>query len=246
MSGKTYEQYCPIAVALDHIGDRWTLLIFRELFEGDRRFTDLQQGLPGIAPTLLAQRLKALEASGLVERAELPPPAARTVYRATAVADPIRGVLARLARFGVRHLPRPGRGRRLSPRAAVWGVLTPWFSARAIDARAALWRLRVDGETHVLALADRRLRRGADPQAVADLDLALAAETLLALRRGAATLDACLADGRIAVEGAAAELERFAAAFSLPRDPAGRRSAGSGSVRAHAGSPRRARRPASR
>src|SRR3954470_2071105 len=87
---RTYGQYCPIAAGLDLIGDRWTLLICRELSIGDRRFTDLRTALTGIAPNLLSERLRALSAAGLVTCAELPPPAARSVYRLTEAG---RGVL---------------------------------------------------------------------------------------------------------------------------------------------------------
>src|SRR3954470_21436374 len=87
---RTYGQYCPIAAGLDLLGDRWVLLICRELSIGDRRFTDLRTALTGIAPNLLSERLRALSAAGLVTCAELPPPAARSVYRLTEAG---RGVL---------------------------------------------------------------------------------------------------------------------------------------------------------
>src|SRR4029079_7716597 len=82
-SERTYGQYCPIAAGLDLIGDRWTLLMLRELSMGDRRFTDLRAALAGIAPNLLTERLRSLQAIGLVTTIELPPPAARSVYRLT-------------------------------------------------------------------------------------------------------------------------------------------------------------------
>ena len=78
-----YQQYCPLARALDIAGDRWTLLIVRELVPGPRRFTDLIDGLPGIPRNLLAERLRALERDGVIARQELPPPAARQVYELT-------------------------------------------------------------------------------------------------------------------------------------------------------------------
>lgn len=81
--GRTYGQYCPIARGLDVLGDRWVLLICRELSQGDQRFTDLRTALGRIAPNLLSDRLRDLQAAGLVTTAELPPPAARTVYRLT-------------------------------------------------------------------------------------------------------------------------------------------------------------------
>src|SRR5262245_6854806 len=75
-----YSQNCPIALGLDVLGERWTLLIVRELIGGPRRYGDLRGELPGIATNLLATRLRELEQAGLIERSELPPPAARTVY----------------------------------------------------------------------------------------------------------------------------------------------------------------------
>ena len=75
MTNRTYEQYCPIATALDVLGDRWTLLVLRELLIGEQRFTDLRRSLPGMAPNLLTERLRLLEDQGFVTRRELPPPA---------------------------------------------------------------------------------------------------------------------------------------------------------------------------
>ncbi len=77
---KTYRQNCPVALGLDILGERWTLLILRELMGGARRYSDLRSELPGIATNLLADRLRSLEEVGLVSRLELPPPIARTVY----------------------------------------------------------------------------------------------------------------------------------------------------------------------
>ena len=77
---RSYHQNCPIAKGLDVLGERWTLLILRELIGGPRRYGDLRAQLPGIATNLLADRLRELEDAGLVDREELPPPIARTVY----------------------------------------------------------------------------------------------------------------------------------------------------------------------
>ena len=80
MPARSYNQNCPIARGLDVLGERWTLLILRELVGGPRRYGDLRAELPGIATNLLADRLRELEDAGLVDRTELPPPVARTVY----------------------------------------------------------------------------------------------------------------------------------------------------------------------
>src|SRR6476660_7578607 len=101
---RTYGQFCPIAAGLDVVGDRWVLLICRELAFGDQRFTDLRSALRGIAPNLLSARLRMLTAAGLVTTAELPPPAARTVYRLTAAGRRVIPVLRAVARFGAPYL----------------------------------------------------------------------------------------------------------------------------------------------
>jgi DNA-binding HxlR family transcriptional regulator len=104
---KAYDQYCPIACSLGLVGERWTLLVVRELMTGPKRYTDLVGGLHGIGTNILADRLKELEAAGLVEKHKLPPPAASTVYELTASGRALRPVLHELARFGARYLGPP-------------------------------------------------------------------------------------------------------------------------------------------
>lgn len=101
---RSYEQYCPLARALDVIGDRWTLLVLRELFIAPKRFTDLQQRLAGMAPNLLSKRLKELEAGGLVSRRRLDPPAASQVYELTERAKGLETAMLELSRWGVQFL----------------------------------------------------------------------------------------------------------------------------------------------
>jgi len=101
---RSYGQYCSIARALDVVGERWTLLIVRELLQqGSCRFTDLKNGLPGIATNLLSSRLKGLEDDGLVTREEAPPPIATTLYALTAEGRSLEPVLKALGDWG-RHL----------------------------------------------------------------------------------------------------------------------------------------------
>ena len=104
---KRYDHYCPIACSLGLVGERWTLLVVRELFYGPKRYTDLAAHLPGIGTNVLADRLKELEAGGLVEKRKLPPPAASTVYELTAMGRELRPVLHELARFGARLMGPP-------------------------------------------------------------------------------------------------------------------------------------------
>jgi DNA-binding HxlR family transcriptional regulator len=104
---KHYDQYCPIARSLEVVGERWTLLVVRELMYGPKRYTDLAEELPGIGTNILAARLKELEAAGVVAKRKLPPPFASTVYELTAVGRGLRPVLHELARFGARLLGPP-------------------------------------------------------------------------------------------------------------------------------------------
>jgi DNA-binding HxlR family transcriptional regulator len=99
---RTYGQYCAVAKALDVLGDRWTLLIIRELLLADSaRYTDLRNGLPGIATNLLAERLRKLEAAGVVLREDAPPPIATTVFRLTSRGEELRPVLDQIGRWGI-------------------------------------------------------------------------------------------------------------------------------------------------
>jgi DNA-binding HxlR family transcriptional regulator/putative sterol carrier protein len=117
MAEHRYEQYCALARALDVAGDRWTLLIVRELAPGPRRFTDLVDGLPGISRKLLTERLRALERGGIVARRELPPPAARQVYELSDDGHDLAHAMAPLIAWGARRI---GERRRTESFRARW------------------------------------------------------------------------------------------------------------------------------
>jgi len=119
MTGRPYGHYCPVAKTLELVGGRWTLLIVRELLVGPQRFTDLHLALEGIPRNLLADRLRHLEAHGIVTRQELPPPAARTVYALTGPGRELLPVIGALAQWGLTHLPPPGPGEPVSPSLGV-------------------------------------------------------------------------------------------------------------------------------
>jgi DNA-binding HxlR family transcriptional regulator len=102
-----YDQYCPIAHALGLVGERWSLLLVRELLHGPLRYTDLAARLPGCSTNMLAARLRALEEGGVIERDRLPPPAAAQVYRLTPYGDRLRPVMQALALWGARSLGPP-------------------------------------------------------------------------------------------------------------------------------------------
>jgi DNA-binding HxlR family transcriptional regulator len=105
---RSYGQFCAAAKALDVIGERWTLLVVRELLLGPRRFTDLLAALPGLGTSLLASRLKQLEAAGVIRREQLPPPAGSRVYQITDTGLGVGLVVKALADWGARLLDTPG------------------------------------------------------------------------------------------------------------------------------------------
>ena len=115
--GRTYDQYCPIAHALGAVGERWSLLIVRELLHGQRRYTDLADALPGIGTNILAARLRELEAAGVVAKRRLLPPTPATVYELTEKGRGLHPVLHELARWGARSSARPPRRRPRRTRA---------------------------------------------------------------------------------------------------------------------------------
>ena len=104
---KPYDQYCPVAHALDLVGERWSLLLVRELQHGPLRYSDLHERLPRCSTNILAARLKELEAGNVVARRRLPPPAASTVYELTESGEALAPVLAAIARWGLRTLGPP-------------------------------------------------------------------------------------------------------------------------------------------
>lgn len=105
---RSYNQYCSVAKALDVVGDRWALLIVRELMlQGPCRYTDLLNGLPGIATNLLADRLRELERAGVVRREAAPPPVATTLFHLTPEGQELEPVISAIGRWGVRFMPQP-------------------------------------------------------------------------------------------------------------------------------------------
>jgi len=150
---KRYDQYCPMAHALDLVGDRWSLLVVRELMHGPRRYTDLVEGLPGIGTNILATRLRDLETNGVVTRRTLPPPAASRIYELTDYGRALRPVVRELALWGARSLgpPTPGAGL-----FEGW-VANPLDIALAALAPEGSFEFRVGDE--VASLVDGEVRR---------------------------------------------------------------------------------------
>lgn len=187
---RSYGQFCALARALDHVGQRWTLLIFRELLLGPKRFTDLRDGLPGIANNLLADRLRQLQDDGLIVQRELPPPAASTVYELTDAGWGLREAIGALIRWGGRWMLPGPRGDEFRPGWLALALDALGLGDRADDGTTL--DLHIDGETVHLAIVDRRVvpRRGSDTPA--DLTVEASATTVLGFAAGAIDADAAL------------------------------------------------------
>jgi DNA-binding HxlR family transcriptional regulator len=203
---KTYDQFCPIARGLDLLGERWTLLILRELSIDEQRFTDLRRALKGIAPNLLSDRLTQMQDEGLVEQAELPPPAARTVYRLTDQGLRVVPVIRAVGRFGGRYLPEDPDPE-IPLRRTLIALLAPWTRREALDGSDE-FVLDVDGQRQVVRVGERRTDvqpagEGTGEQPV----LVTTAKAIAAARRTEQPLDAEVLDRAAA--------ERFADVFAL-------------------------------
>ncbi len=209
---KRHDQYCPIARTLDLLGDRWSLLILREVSFGDRRFVDLKAELPGISPTLLTERLHALVAQGLVATRELPPPAARTVYTATAKTRDAAPILRAMARFGMALLTPPRPTTKVRPETAAHGALLAYYDPTAARGIDEVYRLVIDGREFTLAsTAGGRTAPGRKP----DLVLTGPAHVIVAARRGETRLADAIAAGTARVAGSKRALKNFQRVFRL-------------------------------
>jgi DNA-binding HxlR family transcriptional regulator len=167
---RTYGQHCGIARALDLVGERWAMLVVRDLVLGPKRFTDLRESLPGIATNVLTQRLKQLERDGVIRRRLLPPPAASTVYELTEYGRELEPVLLSLGRWGARTIGE--RTPERSIRSEWFGVgLKAYFRPEAAEDVHATIAMRFDDGGLTLRLDGGGLSVTTAPADEADLTL---------------------------------------------------------------------------
>jgi DNA-binding HxlR family transcriptional regulator len=210
----SYDQYCPIARSLDVLGDRWTLLVLRDLSLGPQRFTDLRRALTGIPPNVLSQRLKRLVDDGLVVVEELPPPAARSVYTLTERGREVLPVLRALVRFGTPDLAPATPDRSPRPATIAPVVFLSWFDeAEAVRVDAdEHYDVVVDGQVQHLSSRRPTVHRRFDGEPAVTVEGP--AWAFARLRQGA-TLDDLAADGTLRVAGSTAARTRFRRLYAL-------------------------------
>ncbi|MEU8844770.1 winged helix-turn-helix transcriptional regulator [Streptomyces sp. NPDC048564] len=193
---RSYDQYCSAARALDVVGDRWTLLIVRELLAGPRRYTDLHADLPGVSTDVLASRLKDMERDGITTRRRLPPPGAAYVYELTPRGRALLPVLQALGEWGQPEL---------GERRATDAVRAHWFALpllRSLEGEGLVEVRLEEGEFHLFVGAEEGPVHGDGPApGEPDARLVLDSATCEAVARGELSVADAVRDGRIAVSG---------------------------------------------
>jgi DNA-binding HxlR family transcriptional regulator/putative sterol carrier protein len=208
-----YQQYCGLARALDVVGDRWALLIVRELVPGPRRFTDLIDGLPGISRNLLTERLRALEDDGVVARAELPPPAARQVYELTEDGRDLANAMLPLVAWGARRLGSRKPGETFRPQWAATAMAV-FANREAAQGVAETYEYRVGGRAFHFIVEDGSIELHDGPALDPAARLATDEETWADLAAGKLTGSAAIKQGKMQVTGSRAATARLRKIFS--------------------------------
>jgi DNA-binding HxlR family transcriptional regulator len=219
MSKRAYGQFCGLAHALELVGERWALLIVRDLLVGPKRFTDLRRGLPRIPTNVLATRLKELEQAAVVRRRVLPRPAGSVVYELTEHGAGLEPAVMALGRWGIQTLGEPGPGDVLTVDSLIVALRSMFDPEPARGLRVS-YQLRM-GEivVHVL-VNDGTLEVGAGELATADLGI----ETSAAMPRlltGEVDPATAVAEGLVQLTGPADLLTRFVELFHIEPAPTG-------------------------
>ena len=210
---RSYRQFCGVARGLDLVGERWALLVVRELLLGPRRYTDLAGGLPGVSTNVLSTRLRQLERSGVVQRRVLPPPAASAVYELTPYGRDLEPIVLALGRWGARSLGPHGEEALCSHWLAL--ALKSFFHAEAAGGVSAVYEVRLREGSFRIAVHEGAVEVAPGPADEADLVLEADDDALVALlATGFET-----GGGVRVVAGDPGALERFVELFRFA-DPA--------------------------
>ncbi len=211
MSKRIYNQYCAIARALDAVGERWTLLLIRELVTGPKRFTDLLDHLPGIGTNLLSNRLKELEESGLIVQNKLPPPASSVVYELTPRGSELEPVLMALAQWGRPLLGPPREKDKLAPG---WLILAmkKSFCSEAADGIDEVYEYRVDADVFQVRVHHNNIEIEQGLRWKPNMTLITDSDTLMRVIAGELSGAAAIETGGMHVEG---DFDAYKRTYSL-------------------------------
>ncbi len=214
-SKRTYGEACRFAHALDLVGERWALLVVRELLLGPKRFTDLRAGLPHASSNILSERLRDLEQGGVIQRRKLPPPAASSVYELTEWGLELGPIVTRLGAWGARS-PFPPDSEEINADSIVLALRSLFDAAAAGDLEAS-YKLRIGDESFGVEVANEGLELHRGPADNPTVSLAVPdAPTFAAILSGQLTLDDALGSGAAQIDGSKQAAKRFLRFFPMP------------------------------
>jgi len=208
---RSYHQFCGIAKALDIIGERWTLLILRDLLLGPRRYKDFLEGLPGITTNLLAKRLKEMEANGLIQKIVLASPASGEAYALTELGKDLEPALLALGKWGARYLGNPIQGDTLN---IAWGLISLKRRYHGVEHPVTI-ELKIGGRIFQYRLTkDYADVREGTPW-LADMTISGASEVFRSLLFMNASARELISSNALALETGQVHLNTFLQAFAL-------------------------------
>lgn len=216
MTTRSYTQLCGLAYALDIVGERWTLLVIRELFAGPRRFVDLLDGLPGISTNLLAERLKHLKQHGVIRRRILPPPAGSTIYELTPRGLALEKTLLELGKWGSQFVPPSMEGATVLRLGSYALTLKTFFRPHLAQGVNETYALHVDDEFLQVQIEDGDIHVQQNETRPADAAFYTDIISYLGLLMGQIHPDQAIASGLVRVEGDPGALCRFLELCGLP------------------------------
>lgn len=216
MTTKSYNQFCGLSFALDVVGERWTLLIIRELLAGPRRYKDLIDGLPDISTNLLSERLKNLEQQGILIRRTLPPPAGSTVYELTESGQALEKAVLELGIWGIRLLPPSLEGLALPSVGATTLAIKAFFHPEQAGSSDEIYELHLDNEVLQVQVKDGEIivQQGQSQKANAVFHTNM--YVFMGLFSGQIKPEQAISGGLVRIEGKPEALNRFLLLSSVP------------------------------
>jgi DNA-binding HxlR family transcriptional regulator len=209
MDRRSYNQFCALACALDVVGERWTLLIIRELLAGPRRFKDLLDGLPEISTNLLSERLKGLEQQGVVCRRVLPPPAGSAVYMLTPMGQALEKAVLELGKWGSQFLPSSLEGVALPSLGAIALAMKAFFHPEQAKGVHETYELHLGKEVLQVQIKDDELLVQQGVALKADVVIYTEMQVFVGLFAGQMEPDEAIAGGLVRIQGDPGVLSRF-------------------------------------
>jgi DNA-binding HxlR family transcriptional regulator/putative sterol carrier protein len=214
-----YRQFCGLARALELLGGRWALLVVRDLLTGPKRFTELQEGLPGIPTNVLTSRLRELEGANIVRRRVQARPGGAVVYELTDYGLELEEPVMRLGFWGAKTMGPPGKGDFISMDAVAL-ALRGAFRPHEARGPQRLYELRIDGRALRIAVKNRRVTVPSLSPKAPDVVVETAGSVFSHLLAGRLDVDAAESSGRLRLEGDLTEARHLFEMFRLPSSPA--------------------------